>query len=138
MYDSNEYSTEVESILINNGIPLPDHAFDADIEDKMSEISECRPGQYISGCYLFLDDGFTDTNVSFLYAGKAARLKNRIRTHIRHAKWFDEYWHTVFDADPQTMNGAPVVYVWLTDDRAVFEAKLIRSLRPIYNRRYEG
>lgn len=88
-------------------------------------------GQYLAGCYLFFDDGSRHRPVSFLYAGKAARVKNRIGAHLRGDGWLQEYWKRTWE---DQFNGLLWVFVWLDGARSGFEAELIAKLKPVFNR----
>ena len=94
-------------------------------------------GQISLGCYLFVHGGEIDSNRIFqytpLYAGKAVRIKNRLRQHWRNPqKWLDEYYTQAEE------NGCIdiCVAVWMMESREeanAFEVRLIETFGPRYN-----
>lgn len=101
------------------------------------KLRECRGvdgrQRFVSGVYLWLEG---DTP---LYAGKGARLWNRIADHWNKPEEvfsFVAVWRE--DCAARGVEPDPVVLVWLTLDRDRREEELIVRLAPRYNVRARG
>lgn len=122
--------------LLTLGVPRPDYVFDACLLDRaftrdlgiqglQCPLHESGPRQYLSGCYVFVEEGTRSLPPEVIYVGKAARLRNRLAEHYcRDCRIFDDW----ADRNPETERAFLVhVAVWLTDERAALEATLIRA-----------
>lgn len=120
--------------LFLNGIRLPDACFDP-CEVVLPKIMSENGGNPQTGNYLFFDFGHIHTTHTYLYAGKAVRLRNRIRSHLSTKQsWINNYWDLCWGDDWETFTGVGLfVFVWFEKDAIAFEPTLIERLHPIFN-----
>ena len=147
----NELPLALKRDCLKNNIPFPDLVVQSDDIDlgvcTSKDFSQKYPalskqnGRYTPGCYLWIDEGILELPMLYLYAGKAALIKNRLLQHwcgsgVFHSRssWLDSYWDYV---DTHIGYGIPLVYVWLTEERASLESRIIQAFAPMFNTRKE-
>lgn len=131
---------DIQAFLTSQGIQAPDCIFPAELLDpsirkelnKPHPLKQTKETNYtLPGCYAWIGEG-KDRLIEVKYIGKALKLKSRLMQHYTgHRSRFLNVWLR----DEETF--MPFIAVWFSEERASLESKLIKVLKPKYNRRNE-